>query len=148
MFLLRFDRRKVVMLGFLPAEVKRFENFEKFVFKLVAQRFLERWSVYFKPWSDCPCVELTEIMQICYLQRFCSLLDPEWSSSRTTWSMLDAEWERKGLRFMFDSHKMYLHVKLEQLWREENRHIPSASSAQDQPMRERRGWGEDEREEK
>lgn len=31
----------------------------------------------------------------CYLQRFCSRLDPEWSSSRTTWSMLDTERKRK-----------------------------------------------------
>lgn len=67
-----------------------------------------------------------------YLQRFCSRLDPEWSSSRTTWSRLEAG--GKGERFTV----CLLEPKhgVNNVWDERN--WPSASSAQDPPARKRR----------
>lgn len=66
--------------------------------------------------------------QMFYLQRFCSRLDPEWSSSRATWSRLDTDRKREGpLKCESTNHRNH-----------GNGDSPSASSAQSRPVIEKR----------
>lgn len=78
--------------------------------------------------SSFPALMWLKWKQMFYLQRFCSRLDPEWSSSRATWSRLDTDRKRRGLLKSESINHRY----------HGNEDSPSASSAQNRPVIEKR----------